>query len=183
MNTKKTKLTELVFDNENARRHSEENKFAVKTSLEKYGQQKPIVINEDKKIIAGNCTAVVAKELGWETVDTVTTKLTAEQATAYAIADNRTSELGEWEGDVLKFLVESNEIDLDSIGFDVDSFNIATGEMSWDEEDRPNVDEEVQVPTVKIQLSLTDWGRKQEVIDAISNMIYDNSWGDFLEIK
>ena len=183
MNIEKTKLEELVFDGENARRHSEENKFAVKTSLEKYGQQKPIVINEGKKIIAGNCTAIAASELGWETVNTVTTKLTAEQATAYAIADNRTSELGEWEGDVLKFLVESNEIDLESIGFDASSFDIATGESDWGGEKLPDIDDEASTPTAKIQIFLTDWGRKQEVEDAIKGMIYDNEWGDFVEVK
>ena len=181
MNIKKTKLEELVFDDENARRHSEENKFAVKTSLEKYGQQKPIVINEDKKIIAGNCTAVVAKELGWKTVDTVTTKLTAEQATAYAIADNRTSELGEWEGDVLKFLVESNEIDLESIGFDVDSFNIATGEADWGGTDIDQTPENVIEPTSKIIVTC-EMNMKLEVEEAIKKLIYKNKWED-VEIK
>ena len=181
MNIKKTKLEELVFDDENARRHSEENKFAVKTSLEKYGQQKPIVINEDKKIIAGNCTAIVASELGWETVNTVTTKLTAEQATAYAIADNRTSELGEWEGDVLKFLVESNEIDLESIGFDMDSFNIATGEADWGGSDIGDVPEDVVDPTYKIVVSC-EVNMKNEVEEAIKNLIYKNKWED-VEIK
>ena len=124
---------------------------------------------------------MIAKELGWKTVDVVTTQLSIDQATAYAIADNRTSELGEWEGDVLKFLVESNEIDLDSIGFDIDSFNIATGEADWGGIDIDQTPEHVIDPTSKIIVTC-EMNMKLEVEEAIKNLIYKNKWED-VEIK
>jgi hypothetical protein len=177
MNIGITKVIDLKQDESNARRHSQSNIDAVKSSLENYGQQKPIVIDADKNIIAGNCTVLVASQLGWETVMTVTTELNTEEAIAYAIADNRSSELGEWEGDVLKFLVESNEIDLESIGFDVSSFNIATGEADWGGTDIADVPNDVTDPTAKIIVSC-EVSMKNEVEEAIKDLIYKSKWDE-----
>ena len=181
MQMKKTKVVDLKPDKENARRHDESNLNAVKSSLENFGQQKPVVIDADKNIIAGNCTVKAAIELGWETINTITTELNKKDAVAYAIADNRSSELGEWEGDVLKFLVDSNEIDLKSIGFDVASFDIATGEADWGGSKDPDLDADSNEPTTSIVIE-TEMGLKNEVENAIEELIYKNKW-ELVKIK
>jgi ParB-like chromosome segregation protein Spo0J len=50
---------------------------------------------------AGNGTLEAAKRLGWDTIEAVKTTLKGSDAIAYAIADNRTAELAEWDSDVL----------------------------------------------------------------------------------
>ena len=90
-------IDDLTLDPANVRLHSDRNLEAIKASLRKFGQQKPIVVTEDGVVIAGNGTLRVASDLGWESIAAVTFQGTENEATAYAIADNRTSELGEWD--------------------------------------------------------------------------------------
>ena len=99
------KLTELKNDPANARKHSARNIKAIKDSLEVFGQQKPIVIDTRGVIIAGNGTYQAASDLNWDDIDVVETKLDPAHAQAFGIADNRTSELAEWDNVVLNELL------------------------------------------------------------------------------
>ena len=94
-------LTDLSSDPANARLHSDRNIEAVVGSLRRFGQQKPIVIDSDGIIRAGNGTFQAATKLGWEKIAVVQTDLEGAEATAYAIADNRAGELATWDQDVL----------------------------------------------------------------------------------
>jgi ParB-like chromosome segregation protein Spo0J len=115
-----TKITELSLDPSNVRKHSRRNLDAIKASLRKFGQQKPIVVDAKGIVLAGNGTLTAAQELGWTEIQIVRTELAGVEATAFAIADNRTAELAEWDdnlGDVLQSLA-SDGYDLSQIGFD-----------------------------------------------------------------
>ncbi len=101
LRVKRVKLSELIPDQANARIHRERNLEAIKTSLQRFGQQRPIVIDENNIIVAGNGTFGAAKSLGWVDLNVVQTKLSETERTAFAIADNRTAELAEWDFDVL----------------------------------------------------------------------------------
>jgi hypothetical protein len=101
MKTITCKVLELSNDPANARKHSERNIESIMASLRRFGQQKPIVIDSTNVVRAGNGTLEAAKRLGWETIEAVKTTLKGSDAIAYAIADNRTSELAEWDTDVL----------------------------------------------------------------------------------
>lgn len=90
------KLDTLNLDQNNVRLHGGENLSAIRESLRKFGQQKPIVIKEDNTIVAGNGTYTAAKSLGWKDILVVVTELNTAEAIAFAIADNRTAELAEW---------------------------------------------------------------------------------------
>lgn len=121
MQITKVLISDLVFDPTNARTHSEKNINAIKGSLTKFGQQKPIVISQDNIIVAGNGTVAAAKDLGWTELDAVVTSLDSFHQTAFALADNRTSELAEWEDNILAqqlASLEMHDFDLESIGFD-----------------------------------------------------------------
>lgn len=85
-------------DPANVRRHPERNIEAIVASLKRFGQLKPIVVDADGIVRAGNGTLTAAKALGWTTIAVVRTGLSGVEATAYAIADNRTAELAEWDG-------------------------------------------------------------------------------------
>src|SRR3954462_15830917 len=114
-------ISSLHLDPANARQHSQKNLDAIKGSLAKFGQQKPIVVGKDNVVIAGNGTLEAAKAIGLEIINIVRTELEGPEAIAFAIADNRTGELAEWDSSVLSKTLESLRVldfDLGSIGFD-----------------------------------------------------------------
>jgi ParB-like chromosome segregation protein Spo0J len=121
-------IASLVFDPNNSRKHPQKNLDAIKGSLTKFGQQKPIIIDAKNIIIAGNGTVAAAKELGWSTINAVRSELTGFMQTAFALADNRTAELAEWDFDILKESLNAldfENFDIAGIGFteaDLDFF-------------------------------------------------------------
>jgi|LakMenE18May11ns_1017448.scaffolds.fasta_scaffold9786643_2 ParB-like chromosome segregation protein Spo0J len=97
----KIKVADLSNDPANARKHDDRNIESIVASLRRFGQQKPIVVDMNNIVRAGNGTLEAARRLGWDSIDCVKTDLKGSDAIAYAIADNRTSELAEWNSDVL----------------------------------------------------------------------------------
>lgn len=117
----KIPLTDVILDPSNARKHSPKNLDSIKGSLKRWGQQKPIVIDKKNVVIAGNGTVMAAKDLGWKHIHAYQTELEGYEAMAFAIADNRTAELAEWETSVLDESLAKlalNDIDLDFLSFE-----------------------------------------------------------------
>ncbi len=106
-------------DPNNVRTHSERNIESVMESLRTFGQQKPIVALEDGTVIAGNATLESARRLGWTEVAVSYFKGTQQEATAYAITDNRSAELADWNwGDLTQQLRDlETEFDLELLGW------------------------------------------------------------------
>jgi len=115
-------VASLLFDPANVRKHGERNLDAIKASLARFGQQKPIVVDGDGIVRAGNGTLMAAKALGWDEIEIVRTNLRGSEATAYAIADNRTAELAEWDEGALAEQLAALQIDDEALaaatGFD-----------------------------------------------------------------
>ena len=101
MQIKKIAIEKLSNDPANARKHNDRNIEAIVGSLRRFGQQKPIVVDVSGVVRAGNGTLEAARRLGWKDIDCVETQLKGSDAIAYAIADNRTAELADWDDDVL----------------------------------------------------------------------------------
>ncbi len=99
-------IASLHEDQANARRHDTRNLDAIKASLAKFGQRKPIVVQKGGMVVrAGNGTLAAARALGWTEIAAVVVDEGDVEATAYAIADNRTAELASWDDDVLGSLL------------------------------------------------------------------------------
>jgi hypothetical protein len=90
-------IDSVRLDPSNARRHPSRNIDAIKDSLARFGQQKPLVVDADGIVRAGNGTLEAARALGWTEIAVVRTTLEQAEAVAFAIADNRTSDLEEWD--------------------------------------------------------------------------------------
>jgi hypothetical protein len=107
------KISTLKFDPENARTHGPKNIAAIRSSLDRFGQRRPIVVHGDT-VIAGNGTLQAAKELGWDeiTISRTPAEWSKDEAKAYALTDNRTSELAEWDSDVLLKALKDLDSDL-----------------------------------------------------------------------
>jgi ParB-like chromosome segregation protein Spo0J len=103
-------ISTLTCDPANARRHPDRNLEQIKASLQRFGQQKPIVVDATNTVRAGNGTLAAAKALGWTTIAIVRSDLQKTELTAYAIADNRSAELAEWDNEVLAMTLADAEI-------------------------------------------------------------------------
>lgn len=78
---------------------------AVARSLDAFGQRKPIVALRDGTVIAGNHTLQAAQSLGWEKIAVVWVDDDDATAKAFALADNRTAELGDYDDQALADLI------------------------------------------------------------------------------
>lgn len=136
-------LSSISPDPANTRKHSRRNLDAIKASLRRFGQQKPIVVDAKGVVLAGNGTLAAATELGWSEIQIVRTALAGVDATAFGIADNRTAELAEWDenlADVLASL-KAEDFPLAEIGFDEADLAELAGEPEPSDADaEPQID-------------------------------------------
>ena len=86
---------------------------AVAKSYDKFGQRKPIVATKDGTVISGNHQLAAAKQLGWEKIAVLFTDDDELTAKAFALADNRTSDLGTYDDDFLADMLGSVASDLE----------------------------------------------------------------------
>ena len=121
-------------DPSNARKHNPKNIDAIKGSLTKFGMQKPIIIDDKNIVVAGNGTLQAAIDLGWKEIKVVRTELKGSMQTAFAIADNRSSELASWDDDVLSKTLAGLEMD----GFDIADIGFDPGD--WGEKTPKDID-------------------------------------------
>lgn len=113
-------IADLTPDPANARKHGQRNLDAIKASLAAFGQRKPLVVQRQGMIVrAGNGTMQAAKALGWEHIAAVVIDEDSAQAVQFAIADNRTAELAEWDDETLASLLDGmDETTRDMLAFD-----------------------------------------------------------------
>lgn len=108
---------------------------AIASSYSEFGQIKPIVVRPNgdgtSTVIAGNHQLEAAKRLGWTKIAVVEYEVDDKRALAYALADNRTMELGHTEPDLLQDLIlEVSDIYpelLEDLGWD--EFDLAEAEQ------------------------------------------------------
>ena len=98
----------------------------VAASLRRFGWQQPLVARPSGEVIAGNTRLKAAREIGMAEVPVVWFEGEDLEATAYAIADNRTAEFAEWDDQALADLLNElrAEDSLDGVGYsgeDIDS--------------------------------------------------------------
>ena len=108
----------------NAKKHSREQVGKIGDSIRRMGFLSPCLIDQDMNVIAGHGRIMAAKEIGWETVPCVFIEgLTAEERKAYILADNRLTELGDWDMDMVQqelAALADADFDISITGFDTD---------------------------------------------------------------
>jgi len=139
-------ISSLRPDPRNARKHGKANMTAIEDSLKKFGQQKPIVVSADGTILAGNGTVEAAKKIGWTHVAAVRSNLSGSDATGFAIADNRTAELAEWDKVELATLLSEMPKEC-AIGFTDREMSQILDSLGGGEEDE--VPEAPSIPKIK----------------------------------
>ena len=89
----------------------------VEKSIKEFGFKNPIVLDKKNEIIVGHTRLRAAKNLGMEEVPVIfAEELTDEQVKAFRIMDNKSSEIAQWDFDLLKVEFESMK-NLEFTGF------------------------------------------------------------------
>ena len=119
--TENSSINILKSDPQNARKRTDRSASLIQESIKRYGTARSIVIDEDNRILAGNGTVEGAIALGLENIKVIETDgseiiavkrtgLTEEQKIGLALADNRTSDLSDWDREMLHNLSQTHDV-------------------------------------------------------------------------
>ncbi|MBO7712048.1 MAG: ParB N-terminal domain-containing protein [Methanobrevibacter sp.] len=110
------KVSELKLNEKNPRKNDEAVATVMK-SIQEFGFKNPLIIDGNNKVWCGNTRLKASRKLGLEKVPCIVADdLTEEQIRKLALIDNRSSEIAEWDFDLL-----SEELaDLDLSDFELD---------------------------------------------------------------
>jgi len=106
---------------------------AICLSLERFGQQRPVLALPSGPIVAGNHTYMATVALDWTHVACVRSDLSDDEAEAYLVADNRTADLGTYDEHALAELLRP-QYDADTLlgtGYSRDAVERLFAELTW----------------------------------------------------
>lgn len=132
MNIKLVPLGSLHQDPGNVRTHGARNMQAIRESLARFGQAEPLVVQQRTgRVIGGNGRLEAMRQLGWEECEIVPLDLDDQQATALAIALNRTAELADWDEPALAQILQQLRAEdaLDGVGYSEDDIDALLAEL------------------------------------------------------
>lgn len=120
----------------NARVHSADQIQKIANSIREFGFVAPVIVDENNTILVGHGRAEAAKLAGLTEIPCRrVTHLTDEQKRAYILADNKLSDLGEWDYELLEMELDNIELDLSQFGFEFDTFGEDVGEFGEIDDD------------------------------------------------
>ena len=132
-------VDKLIPYAKNAKKHPKEQIDLIIRSIEEYGFLNPCLIDKDFNIIAGHGRVMAAKQMGMDKVPCLFVEgLSEAQYKAYVLADNKLTEMGEWDME----LVMSELEDLQDMDFDISLTGFEMPEIDVNE---PEV-EEADIP-------------------------------------
>ncbi len=119
MKITKIKLMDLKHPEHNVRMHSDKQIAEFKRSVQMFGQIRPIVVDENHVILAGNGLYETLLALKYETADCyIVTGLSENEKKKLMLADNRIYALGTDDLDAFEAILEDLKNDLDIPGYD-----------------------------------------------------------------
>jgi hypothetical protein len=169
VNESRVALDTLKHDPKNARKHSERNLEMISHSLQAFGATRGIVIDEDGTVLAGNGVLEAAKQAGIENIRVVesdgreivaikVSHLTPEQKAQYAIADNRTTDLSEWDTESIQSLIDEG-VDLSAFWYEteLDRLLMADADLEFNPADEwegmPEYEQEAMKPVAQVMVT------------------------------
>lgn len=129
----------LIPNPRNARTHSKKQIGQIAASIRRFGFVVPIIIDDDRSIVAGHGRWEAARELSATEIPVIRVKfLTETDRRAFAIADNRIAELSGWDENLLaeelSFLLEDG-FELEITGFSLSDVDLSIEEATQDREE------------------------------------------------
>ena len=103
----------------------------IAESLKENGQFRPLIVNKDETILAGNHTYLAMKQLGWKECDVFYVDVDKAQAKKIVLVDNRLNDIAGYDGELivemLDELIETG--DLAGTGFTADDVDDLAAEF------------------------------------------------------
>ena len=131
MKVTRMKLSSLKAPEKNVRIHSEKQVKEFVRSLEAFGQIRPIVIDEDNTILAGNGLYAALMAKGETEADCYVMKgLSPNEKKKLMLADNKIYSLGVDDMDVFEEFLRDLGEDLEIPGYDEDLLKTITADMN-----------------------------------------------------
>lgn len=135
-------ISKIIPYKNNAKTHSGKQLELIEKSIEEYGFISPCLIDENNNLIAGHGRIEAAQQLGIHKVPCVRVDgLTEEQRKAFIIADNKLTEMGGWDKELLSYELNQLDVagfDIELTGFDESALNYELPEREYygDERER-----------------------------------------------
>lgn len=129
MKITKVNIDTLKSPEKNVRKHNEKQIRELARSIEKFGQIRPVVIDENNVVYCGNGLVEAAKFAGWKQVEVLKkTGMSEADKKKLMIADNRIYTLGFDDFENINSIIE--EIgDFDIPGFDTETLEAMFGDI------------------------------------------------------
>ncbi len=136
----------------NPKIHKDKQVAQISSSIREFMFTNPILLDEQYEILAGHGRYMAAKELKLETVPCIILDhLSNEQKRAYRIADNKLTELGKWDEDLLA--LEFSDLSNLDLGFDLSITGFETTEIDLLIDGSPKDEsEDDKVPDVDLDI-------------------------------
>lgn len=126
----------------NAKIHGRKQLEKIKDSIREFGFLTPCLIDQDFNIIAGHGRVMAANEMQLKKVPCVFVEgLSDNQRKAYILADNRLSELGEWDMELVA--AELKELADDGFGIELTGFSIDDSIFDNEKIDDSNLNKQI----------------------------------------
>jgi len=130
----KYQATDSILPNSrNARTHSARQIQQIARSIERFGFNNPVLVDQNNRVIAGHGRVAAAKSLGHDVVPTLRIEhLSDVEKRAYIIADNKLAEKAGWDTEILAIEFQT----LGELGFELEltGFELPEIEMMLDAE-------------------------------------------------
>lgn len=134
MRIEKVNINDITMYENNAKEHPEWQIEQIKKSIQEFGFNDPIAIDEKGIIIEGHGRFLALKDLGYTEIEVIRLNhLTEEQKVAYSIAHNKLTMNTDFDLETLKYEInklQNEEFDLSLLGFE----NIELEEILEEEE-------------------------------------------------
>lgn len=173
-------ISTLKQDPKNARKRTAQSKHLIEESLNRYGAARSIVIDETDRILAGNGTIEGAKAAGISKVRIIETDgdeiiavrrtgLTEHEKVGLSLADNRTSDLSEWDAEMLHNLSQEQDI---APWFSEDDIAELLGKKDDFDPDDPTTDQSDKITDV-FQIIVNCISEEQQT-DLLNRLLNEN---------
>lgn len=174
-------ISELVSHEKNPRRHSKKQIRQIANSIKTFGFKVPVMVDVNNRLICGHGRIEACKLLGISEIPAIRVEdLSEDKIRAYMIADNRLTEISEWDERLLaeNFKILSGlelDFDLEVTGFDygdIEAFLLDSEDSSPHEESEvPNLE---SVPAVAKKGDLWMLGEHRVICgDCLDSATYD----------
>jgi DNA modification methylase len=151
----------LKPDPANPRLHSKKQIRQIANSIKAFGFNVPVLVDAELNVIAGHGRLLACRELGWTEVPTLCLDhLTAAQARAFMIADNRLTEIAAWDDRLLA--QQLKDLSLLGLDFSIEITGFEMGEIDLriaSLEDMPDTDDPADaVPELSTRPPVSKFG-------------------------